>query len=126
MLTTQKDYNHTPNNNPKHTKLKPLGKVLLASAFALSALSIANAQPEAQSEAQAPANTQEATKEATQESTKEATKEATNQSTQEAVGEAASQAQTPNQKEPVQSTSTPCGEGCGVPHTHTHKKAQTH
>lgn len=122
MLTTQKDYNHTPNNNPKHTKLKPLGKVLLASAFALSALSIANAQPEAQSEAQAPADTN------TQEATKEATQEATNQSTQEVAGEAtneASQAQMPNQKEPVQSTSTPCGEGCGVPHTHTHKKAQT-
>lgn len=126
MLTTQKDYNHTPNNNTKHTKLKPLGKVLLASAFALSALSIANAQPEAQNEAQAPANAnaQEATKEATQESTKEAT----NQSTQEAAGEAtneASQAQTPNQKEPVQSTSTPCGEGCGVPHTHTQESADT-
>lgn len=115
MLTTQKDYNHTPNNNPKHAKLKPLGKVLLASAFALS---IANAQPEAQSEAQAPADTkaQEATKEATQESTKEAT----NQSTQESPSEATSQqnqAQTASQKEPVQSTSTPCGEGCGVPHT---------
>lgn len=126
MLTTTKNCNHTPNNNPKHTKLKPLGKVLLASAFALSALSIANAQPEAQSEAQAPADTkaQEATKEATQESTKEAT----NQSTQEAASEAtneASQAQMPNQKEPVQSTSTPCGEGCGVPHTHTQESADT-
>lgn len=123
MLTTTKNCNHTPNNNPKHTKLKPLGKVLLASAFALS---IANAQPEAQSEAQAPAdtNTQEATKEVTQESTKEAT----NQSTQEAASEAtneASQAQIPNQKEPVQSTSTPCGEGCGVPHTHTQESADT-
>lgn len=119
MLTTQKDYNHTPNNNTKHTKLKPLGKVLLASAFALS---VANAQPEAQNEAQAPANAN------AQEATKEATQEATNQSTQEVASEAtneASQAQTPNQKEPVQSTSTPCGEGCGVPHTHTHKKAQT-
>lgn len=120
MLTTQKDYNRTPNNNPKHTKLKPLGKVLLASAFALSALSIANAQPEAQNEAQVPTNTQEATKEATQ--------EATNQSAQEAASEAtneASQAQTANQKEPVQSTSTPCGEGCGVPHTHTQESADT-
>lgn len=124
MLTTTKNCNHTPNNNPKHTKLKPLGKVLLASAFALSALSITNAQPEAQNEAQAPANTQEATKEATQ----EATQEATNQSAQEAASEATnetSQAQTPNQKEPVQSISTPCGEGCGVPHTHTQESADT-
>lgn len=121
MLTTTKNCNHTPNNNPKHTKLKPLGKVLLASAFALS---IANAQPEVQNEAQAPANTQEATKEATQ----EATQEATNQSAQEAASEAtdeASQAQTPNQKEPVQSISTPCGEGCGVPHTHTQEGEDT-
>lgn len=117
MLTTTKNYNHTPNNNPKHTKLKPLGKVLLASAFALS---IANAQPEAQNEAQAPANTQKTTQEATQ--------EATNQSAQEAASEATnetSQAQTPNQKEPVQSTSTPCGEGCGVPHTHTQEGEDT-
>lgn len=115
MLTTTKNCNHTPNNNPKHAKLKPLGKVLLASAFALS---IANAQPEAQSEAQAPADT----------NTQEATKEATNQSTQEAASEAtneASQAQMPNQKEPVQSTSTPCGEGCGVPHTHTQESTDT-
>lgn len=116
MLTTQKDCNHTPNNNTKHTKLKPLGKVLLASAFVLSALSIANAQPEAQSEAQAPANTQESTKEATNQSAQEAASEATNE---------ASQAQTPNQKEPVQSTSTPCGEGCGVPHTHTQEGEDT-
>lgn len=114
MLTATKNCNHTTNNNPKHTKLKPLGKVLLASAFALSVLSVANAQPEAQ----APADTkvQEATKEATQESTKEAT----SQSAQEAGSEATSQtsqAQTPDQKEPVQATNTPCAEGCGVPHT---------
>lgn len=122
MLNTTKNCNHTPNNNTKHTKLKPLGKVLLASAFALSALSIANAQPEAQNEAQAPADTK------AQEATKEATQEATNQSAQEAASEATNQqnqAQTANQKEPVQSTSTPCGEGCGVPHTHTQEGEDT-
>lgn len=108
MLAT-KNLTETTGTTGATKTIKPLGKVLLASALALS---IANAQPEAQNEAQAPTNTKEATKEATQ--------EATNQSTQESPSEATSQqnqAQTASQKEPVQSTSTPCGEGCGVPHT---------
>lgn len=116
MLAT-KNLTETTGTTGAIKTIKPLGKVLLASAFALS---IANAQPEAQNEAQAPTNTQEATKEATQ--------EATNQSAQELPSEATSQqnqAQTANQKEPVQSTSTPCGEGCGVPHTHTQEGEDT-
>ena len=104
MLAT-KNLTETTGTTGATKTIKPLGKVLLASAFVLS---IANAQPEAQNEAQTPTNTQEATKEATNQSTQESPSEATSQQ---------NQAQTASQKEPVQSTSTPCGEGCGVPHT---------
>lgn len=104
--------------------IKPLGRVFLVSAFALS---MTNAQPQVQNEAQAPmeAKAQQATSQAAQEAT-EATQEATNQVAQEVPSEATSQAsQTPNQKEPVQATSTPCAEGCQVPHTHTQEGADT-
>ena len=112
MLTTKNLTKTTDTTNATNTRMaiKPLGRVLLVSAFALS---LANAEPQATNEAQAPAET--ANQEVSQEAPSQAPQGATNQASQ-----------TPDQKEPVQTTSTPCAEGCQVPaHTHTQDGAES-
>lgn len=116
MLTTKNLTETTGTTYAANTRMaiKPLGKVLLASAFALS---LANAEPQATNEAQTPADT------ATQQTAQESTQEAPTGATQGATNQAS---QTPDQKEPVQTTSTPCADGCQVPaHTHTQESTES-